>query len=183
MENRKFLSALVFVAVAVLATDALTLKQFEITLKMVHDTCQTKTKAPEGKFERAFLAFRFFSFGWWNLQNCCRKLSKAISSTTELWSATLTASWKCCIWWRESPASSTSPISTPTTLSRPSCSTRPSKLSDTAKTQVSDFRHHFVWISFRHFCPCIAKGMTDPCEAAYTMLKCFKADNNEFWFR
>lgn len=27
-----------------------------------------------------------------------------------------------------------------------------------------------------------AKGMTDNCEAAYTMLKCFKADNNDFWF-
>lgn len=29
----------------------------------------------------------------------------------------------------------------------------------------------------------LAKGMTDQCEAGYKMLQCFKADNNDFWFR
>lgn len=29
----------------------------------------------------------------------------------------------------------------------------------------------------------IAKGITDNCEAGYAMLKCFKADGNEFWFK
>lgn len=35
---------------------------------------------------------------------------------------------------------------------------------------------HFIKFFF------IANGMTDNCEAAYSMLKCFKTDNNEFWF-
>lgn len=29
----------------------------------------------------------------------------------------------------------------------------------------------------------VAKGQTDACEAAYIMLKCFKADGNDFWFK
>lgn len=41
----------------------------------------------------------------------------------------------------------------------------------------------FLRIKMFHFSAfhSLANGMTDNCEAAYTMLKCFRENNNEFW--
>lgn len=44
-------------------------------------------------------------------------------------------------------------------------------------------RNYFDLKMFFFFCISfyLANGMTDNCEAAYVMLKCFRENNNEFW--
>lgn len=172
----------------------MTLKEFEHTLRIVHDVCQTVTKVPEENIQQVrngnyiddeltkvselvfnqikkchWLKLTFFeilvfrsllignvAFNRWNggSISCCRKAHRLYYSNWTVWNNDQ-GIWT--LWIHKYTIDSNFPLN-----------------SFVLHSQI-------FWNSWFCLIWITANDLTNNCEAGYTMLKCFRENNNEFW--